>query len=64
MRLARTYLSMRMKKEAIAELDTIGELQLESGMTQEAIRTIQAIIRLSPENVQGYRHLLAQLKAQ
>jgi hypothetical protein len=54
---------MKMIKEAIAELDTIGELQLEAGMTQEAIRTIQAIIRLNPENVQGYRHLLAQLKA-
>jgi tetratricopeptide (TPR) repeat protein len=62
MRLARLYVSMRMKKEAIAELDTVGEIQLRTGMTQEAIRTIQAIIRLGPDNVQGYHQLLAQIK--
>jgi tetratricopeptide (TPR) repeat protein len=62
-RLARAYLEMKMKKEAIAELDTVGELQLEAGMTREAIRTIQAIIRLGPDNVQGYHQLLSQLKA-
>ena len=33
-------------------------------MTKEAIRTIQAIIRLGPDNVRGYEQLLAQLKAQ
>jgi tetratricopeptide (TPR) repeat protein len=62
MRLAKAYLDMRMKQEAIAELDIIGELQLEANMPQEAVRTIQAIIRLGPENVQGYQQLLAQLK--
>jgi len=63
MRLARAYLDADKKSEAIATLDTVGELQLEAGMTQEAIRTIQAILRLGPDNVRGYQQLLAQLKA-
>jgi tetratricopeptide (TPR) repeat protein len=62
MRLAKVYLDMHKRKDAIAELDTIGELQLEMGMTREAIRTIQAIIRLGPDNQEGYRQLLAQLQ--
>jgi tetratricopeptide (TPR) repeat protein len=64
MRLAKTYLDLQMKTEAITELDVVGNIQLESGKTQEAIRTIQAIIRLGPENVRAYRQLLAQLQAQ
>lgn len=63
MRLAKAYLDMQMKKETIAELDTVGELQLGAGTTKDAIRTIQAIIRLGPDNVRGYEQLLAQLKA-
>nr|MBC8444509.1 tetratricopeptide repeat protein [Chloroflexota bacterium] len=63
-RLARMYLDMRMKEEAIAELDAVGELQLKANKTQDAIHTIQAIIRLGPENSEGYQQLLAQLKAQ
>jgi hypothetical protein len=53
-----------MKQEAITELDTIGEMQLNAGKTQEAIRTIQAIIRLGPQQEQGYLQLLAQLQNQ
>jgi tetratricopeptide (TPR) repeat protein len=64
LRLARLYLDMQMKEEAVAELDTVGEIQLSAGMTQEAIRTVQAIIRLGPDDVTGYRQLLAQLKNQ
>ena len=62
MRLAKTYLDLRRKQDAIAELDAVGELQLEMGMPQDAIRTVQAIIRLGPDNVEGYRQLLAQLR--
>lgn len=64
MRLAKLYVDLQMKDEAISELDTVGELQLGAGMTQEAARTIQAIIRLGPGNVQGYRQLLDQLERQ
>jgi tetratricopeptide (TPR) repeat protein len=62
MRLAKLYLDLRRTAEAISELDSVGELQLKLEMPQEAIRTIQAIIRLGPENVEGYRQLLAQLQ--
>jgi tetratricopeptide (TPR) repeat protein len=64
MRLAKTYLDLQMKREAITELDVVGNIQLEAGKTQEAVRTIQAIIRLGPENAQAYRQLLSQLQAQ
>lgn len=64
MRLAKIYLELQLKREAIAALDIVGELQLEAGMTQEAVRTIQAIIRLQPDNLLGYQQLLSQLKAQ
>jgi tetratricopeptide (TPR) repeat protein len=63
MRLAKMYLDLRCREDAIAELDAIGELQLKMGLSQEAMRTIRAIIRLGPENVEGYRQLLAQLRA-
>jgi hypothetical protein len=53
-----------MKDEAVSELDTVGEMQLAAGLTQEAARTIQAIIRLGPQNVDGYRQLLDQLERQ
>jgi hypothetical protein len=34
------------------------------GRPADAQRTIQAIIRLGPDNVDGYRQLLAQLQNQ
>lgn len=61
MRMAKVYLDLRRKKDAIAELDTVGELQMEEGKTQDAVRTVQAIIRLEPDNVEQYKQLLAQL---
>jgi hypothetical protein len=62
MRLAKIYLDMRRKRDAIAELDAVGELQMNEGKTADAIRTIQAIIRLGPEDVGQYKRLLAQIK--
>jgi tetratricopeptide (TPR) repeat protein len=62
-RLARAYLDLHLKEKAIGELDKVGEIQLEAGKTKEAIRTIQAIIRLGPDNVEGYQQLLKQLNA-
>jgi tetratricopeptide (TPR) repeat protein len=61
-RLARAYLDLQLKKKAIRELDKVGEIQLEAGKAKEAIRTIQAIIRLGPDHVEGYERLLGQLK--
>jgi tetratricopeptide (TPR) repeat protein len=62
-RLAKTCLDLRLKEEAIAALDRAGEIQLEAGKTKDAIRTIQAIIRLGPQHLEGYEQLLNQLKA-
>ena len=62
MRMAKIYLDMRKKREAIAELDAVGELQLNEGKTEDAIRTIRAIIRLGPDDVEQYKRLLAQIK--
>ncbi len=61
MRFAKACLDMRLKDQAIAELDAVGEIQVQQGKTQDAIRTIQAIIRLGPANVDQYKQLLAQL---
>ncbi len=46
---------------AIAHLDAMGELQLQTGHVQEAVSTIRAIIALGPENVEAYRQLLEQI---
>jgi len=60
-RLGEVYLSVGMKAEAIAELDALGELQLEAGLEKEARETIQRIISLGPEDIEAYRQLLEQL---
>jgi tetratricopeptide (TPR) repeat protein len=62
MRMAKIYLDIRKKRDAIAELDVVGELQLNEGKTADAIRTIQAIIRLGPDDVEQYKRLLVQIK--
>jgi hypothetical protein len=36
-------------------------MQMENGLRDEAIQTIQAIINLGPNDVEGYRRLLAQI---
>lgn len=60
-RLGEAYLSVGMKEEAIAELDALGELQLEAGLEEEAQETIQRIISLGPEDMEAYRQLLERL---
>ncbi len=61
MRLAKVYLALGKKEEAIKQLDTLGELQLNAGKTKEAIGTIKYIVSLKPANVQEYITLLKQL---
>jgi tetratricopeptide (TPR) repeat protein len=60
-RLSQVYGSMGKKKEAIAQLDKLGELQLEAGQNKEAASTIRQIITLGPENLEDYKRLLSQL---
>ena len=60
-RLAAVYRQLGRKVDAIAQLDALGELQLEAGMYQDACVTIKSIITLGPEDTEQYRVLLQQL---
>jgi tetratricopeptide (TPR) repeat protein len=60
-RLAVAYVQNNKTREAIAEYDALGEMQLERGLRDQAVQTIQAIINLGPPDVEGYRRLLAQI---
>lgn len=60
-RLARAYIDAGLREEAIAELDTLGELQLDAGLREQAMATVRLIISLKPRNVEAYRQLLDQL---
>jgi hypothetical protein len=60
-RVAQVCIESGLKNEGISHLNVLGELQLNAGMTQQAIATIRAIIALNPPNVQAYQKLLAQI---
>jgi hypothetical protein len=60
-RLARAYIDASMKEEAINELDTLGEMQLDAGLREQARATIKFIITLKPPNVDSYQQLLEQM---
>lgn len=63
-RLAGIYRQMNRNADAIQQLDALGELQLKSGLTQDAITTIKQLLRLGPENAQQYIEALRQLERQ
>jgi len=62
-RLAEAYRAAGRTSDAIAQYDALGEIQLDAGRVQDAIRTIQAIVDLNPPDVEGYLDLLQNLKA-
>jgi len=61
-RLAAIYSQNNMQKEAIAEYDALGEMQMEKGLWDDAARTIQRILDLGPEDAEGYRLLLSKIR--
>jgi hypothetical protein len=61
-RLAVAFAQNNMNREAIAEYDALGEMQMERGLRDQAVQTIQAIINLGPDDVEGYRRLLDQIR--
>jgi tetratricopeptide (TPR) repeat protein len=61
-RLGCCYAELGRKKEAIAELDTLGELQLEAGRRWDAMETLRTIIALEPDQKEGYTQLLQELE--
>lgn len=62
-RLADAYRQFGQLTDAITQLDTIGEMLLESGDRAGAIQTIETIIALSPPNRAEYITLLRQLQS-
>jgi tetratricopeptide (TPR) repeat protein len=61
-RLAAIYKQLGRKREAIEQLDALGELQLGAGMNTDAIQTIKQIIGLAPDNLEEYQRLLEKLQ--
>ena len=62
-RLADAYRGAGRDADAIAQYDALGEIQLDGGDAQAAIRTIQTIVDMNPPDVEGYQELLRNLKA-
>jgi tetratricopeptide (TPR) repeat protein len=62
-RLAEAYKAAGRKADAIAQYDALGEIQLDAGQVQDAIRSIESIIALDPPDVEGYRELVRNLRA-
>jgi len=60
-RLAAIYRQLGRRKDAIVQLDALGEMQLTANMHKQAADTIRQIIALSPDNIEDYKRLLAQL---
>ena len=60
-RAAQACLEAGLRNEGLEHLNQLGELQLNAGLTKQAIATIKAIIALNPPNVKEYRTLLAQI---
>ena len=60
-RLAAVYHQTGNMPKAVEQLDALAELQLESGLHNDALVTIRRIITLNPEQAQDYQRLLRQL---
>jgi tetratricopeptide (TPR) repeat protein len=61
-RLVRLYLQQKRQQDAVAVLDKLGESQLEAGENEDAIITIEKILKLNPPNKASYQQLLKQLR--
>jgi tetratricopeptide (TPR) repeat protein len=62
-RLAEVYRQQKRIPDAIAQMDAVGEMLLETGHRQEAADAIRKIIELEPPDIEGYRQLLAELES-
>jgi tetratricopeptide (TPR) repeat protein len=60
-RLARLYQDNGQRPEAIAQLDRLGEMQLQAGQTAQAVETVRAILALEPDDARQYEQLLQEL---
>ncbi|NOY99395.1 MAG: tetratricopeptide repeat protein [Chloroflexi bacterium] len=60
--LAEQYRRAGKTEEAIAQLDTVGELLLEAGNREGAVEAITMILSMNPPNADDYRKLLAKIQ--
>ena len=60
--LADQYQQAGQTKEAIAQLDAIGEILVEDGKQDEASVVIRQILQMNPSNAEDYKTLLGQLQ--
>lgn len=60
-RLAAIYRQLGRKEEAVEQLDKLANLQLDSGLTQDACDTIRQIVKLNPPNVNEFKAALQKL---
>lgn len=58
---AQLYLNVGNREKALEHLDILGDLQLEVGQKEAAVRTITAILALDPPNVAAYADLYREL---
>jgi tetratricopeptide (TPR) repeat protein len=63
-RLAEAYRAAGRKADAIAQYDALGEILLDAGQMEHAVKTIETIIELGPPDIEGYRELLRNLKGE
>jgi tetratricopeptide (TPR) repeat protein len=62
-RLAELYKRLGRNEDAIAQLDTAGDLLLDAGDRAGAAQVVETILALKPTNSQEYQELLAQIKS-
>jgi len=60
-RIAQLYLNLGKRDQALQHLDILGDLQLEAGHREGAIRTIEAILALNPPNEAAYADLYREM---
>lgn len=61
-RLARMYQDIGRRNDAINQYDQLGDLQLQAGLTAQAVETLQIILALEPDDPSPYQKLLEEIK--
>lgn len=58
---AQLYLNVGNRDKALEHLDILGDLQLDLGQKEAAVRTVKAILALNPPNIDAYADLYREL---
>lgn len=62
-RLVDLFIHLGQRELAISELDKLGELLLDGGRRDDAVKVIEEIISLGPSNAEAYQKLLKQIRS-